>query len=200
MKTLSRRSILTAVVLMLAVLTPSVSHAAKTHITEVSRLSSPPEGKALVNIHRIGGMGPFGADIRIPIFDESGKFLMDLPRKSECQFVFEPGPKTLITWFQANPVNIVTVDLAPNKTYDIVFDASMGIMPFFVPLSQAPHKLQDLKKLEGKLAPKVYALERDEVALAFEASQKAHIEQIKADFIGGKKSDRVIQVNKDDCR
>jgi hypothetical protein len=201
MKTTFKSTFFTPVVLMLAVLTPSVSNAAKTHITQVSRLAAPPEGKALVNIYRVGGQGPWGADIRIPIFDESGKFWMDLPKKSECQFVFEPGTKTLITWFGANPINIVTADLAPNKTYDLVFDVSVWRGgPFLVPLSQAPHDLQNVEKLEKKLGKKVYTLERDEVALAFETSQKAHIEQIKADFLGGKKSGRVIHVNKDDCR
>jgi len=180
---------------------PLTTQAAKTHITVVSRLAAPPEGKALVNIYRIGGQGPWGADIRIPIFDESGKFLMDLPKKSECQLVFEPGTKTLITWFGSNPINIVTADLAPNKTYDLVFDVSIWRGgTYLVPLSQAPHDLQKYEKLEKDLIKKVYALERDEAAVNFETSQKAHIEEIKVDFLGGTKSDRVVHVKKDDCR
>ena len=180
---------------------PVTAQAAKTHITMVPRLVAPPEGKALVNIFRVGGQGPFGADIRIPIFDESGKFLMDLPKKSECQLVFEPGTKSLITWFQSNPINVVTLELAPNKTYDLVFDVSIWKGgSFLVPLSQAPHDLQNREKIESDRIKYVYALERDDVALNFESSQKAHIEQIKADFLGGKKSDRVVHVGKDDCR
>ena len=147
MKTAFKSSFFTVAVLMLTVLTPSVSNAAKTHITKVSRLAAPPEGKALVNIHRVGGKGPWGANIRIPIFDESGKFLIDLPKKSECQFVFEPGTKTLITWWCANPINVVTADLAPNKTYDLVFDVNnRSGGAFLVPLSQAPHDLQNIGK------------------------------------------------------
>jgi hypothetical protein len=123
---------------------------------------------------------------------------MDLPDRGECQLVCEPGQKTFITWFGAT-VNVVTADLAPDKTYDLLIydDFSKGIL--FVPLSQAPAKLRDLDKREGKRAEEVYTLERDDVALNFEASQKAHIEKIKADFLGGKKSNRVVHVNKDDC-
>lgn len=187
---------------MLAVFTPSFANAAKTHITLVSRLAAPPAGKALVNIHRLGPKGPWGSDdFRIPIFDETGKFLMDLPNKTECQLIFEPGTKTLITWFGANPVAVVTADLAQNKTYDFVFDVSIWKGgTYLVPLSQAPHGLQNLEKLEEKMAKKVYVLERDEAALAYEASQQAHIEQIKADFLGGKKSARLVHVNQNDCR
>ena len=180
---------------MLAVLTPSVSNAAKTHITKVTRISVPPAGKALVNIHRV-----FGGPIRNPIFDGSGNFLMDLPGTSECQLVCQPGQKVFITWYGANPINVVTADLAPDKTYDLLLllDFWKGVL--FIPVSQAPAKLHDLEKLEKKEADKVFTLERDEAALNFEASQKVHIEQIKTDFLGGNKSGRVVHVNKDDCR
>jgi hypothetical protein len=200
-KNMIRSFYLSSVCLGLILGVPLTSQAAKTHLTKVTRMAAPPEGKALVNIYRIGGVGPFGADIRIPIFDESGKLLMDLPLKAECQFVFEPGSKSLITWFGANPIDVLTADLAPNKTYDLVFDVSVWKGgPYFVPLSQASHGLQNLRKLEKRVPKGVYVLERDDVALAFEASQKDHIDQIRADFLGGKKSDRVIHVNKDDCR
>jgi hypothetical protein len=189
---------LPAICLALVFGLPLATQAAQTHITQVARLAAPPEGKCLVNIYRIAGQGPWGANIRIPIFDESGKFLMDLPKKSECQLVFEPGKKSLITWFGSNPVNVLTADLAPNKTYDLVFDISVfkgGT--YLLPLSQAGH---DLPELEKKVETRIYALERDEAALAFETSQKAHVAQISADFLGGRKSDRVIHVSKDDCR
>jgi hypothetical protein len=191
---------LSSLCLLMALAFAPASQAARTHITEVARQAAPPPGKALVNIHRIGGVGPFGADIRIPIFDETGKFLMDLPNKSECQLVFEPGTKSLITWFQSAPLNVVTMDLAPDKTYDLIFDAGIMTAPSLIPLSQASRGVRNIDKLENKIARKVYALDRDEVALAFESSQKDHLAQIKTDFLGGRKSDRVIRVKKDDCR
>jgi len=180
---------------------PLAIQAAQTHLTEVSRLAAPPAGKALVNIYRVGGQGPWGADIRIPLFDESGNFLMDLPKKSQCQLVFEPGTKSLITWFQSNPINVVSMELLPNKTYDLVFSVSIWKGgAYLIPLSQASSDLKSPDKIEKDIIKKVYALNRDEVALNFESSQKAHIEQIKTDFLGGRKSDRVVHVKKDDCR
>jgi hypothetical protein len=195
-KMVSGSSFFTTVVLALAVLWPGVSNAAKTHVVAVSRIEAPPAGKALVNIHRV-----FENSVRCPIFDESGKFLMDLPF-GECQLVCEPGQKSFITWFGANPINVVTADLAPDKTYDLVFyigGAWQGGL-FFVPLSKASNKWNKLEKLEKEERNKIFALERDDAALKFEASQQKHINEIKADFLGGKKSDRVVHVNKDDGR
>ena len=186
-------------VLMLAVLTPSVSNAAKTHITKVERIPAPPTGKALVNIHRTGFAGAIGNNIRNPIFDESGTFLMDLPGNCDCQLVCEPGQKTFITWYGANPINVVTAELAPDKTYDLLFDSTFTKI-IFVPYPKTPAGRKKLEKIERQHQKRVFRLERDEVALNFESLQKAHIEQIKTDFLGGKKSDRVVHVNKDDCR
>lgn len=196
MRTDSRRSLFTAAVLMLAVLTPGVSNAAKTHITEVARISAPPAGKALVNIHRRLKDMLAGNSIRSPIFDAGGTLLMDLPGDSECQLVCEPGQKTFITWYGASSVCVVTADLAPDKKYDLVLCLDQkGVI--LVPLSQAPAKLRklDLDGPKQQQAEKVFTLQRDEAALDYEASQKAHIEQIKTDFLGGKKSGRVVHVN-----
>ena len=57
------------------------------------------------------------------------------------------------------------------------------------------YKRQDLDGPKQQQAEKVFTLQRDEAALSYEASQKAHIEQIKTDFLGGKKSGRVVHVN-----
>jgi hypothetical protein len=192
MKFNSARSFFTAAILILAVLAPAASRAAKTVVIGAARIAAPPDGKALVNIHR-RIKGP----IRCPIFDENGTFLMDLPAKSECQLVCPPGQNTFITWLGANPVKVMVADLAPDKTYDLLLDLDWkGVV--FIPLTQASAKLRDPEKLEKKEA--VCILERNEVALNYEASQKAHIAKIKADFLGGKKSDRVIHVSKSDCR
>ena len=191
-----RRTVFTAAVLMLAVLTPGVSNAAKTHITEVPRISAPPAGKALVNIHRRLKDMLAGNSIRSPIFDESGTFLMDLPGDCECQLVCEPGQRTFITWYGASSVCVVTADLAPDKTYSLLLCLDQnGVI--LVPLSQAPAKLRklDLDGPKQQKAEKVFTLQRDETALSFEASEKDHIEQIKKDFLGGKKSGRVVHVN-----
>jgi hypothetical protein len=179
---------------------PLTSQAAKTHLTEVARIAAPPEGKALVNIFHTGIPGPMGANVRVPIFDETGKFLIDLPDGAECQLILDPGTKSLIAWWMGNPINVLTADLAPNKTYDLVFDKGLLADSVFVPLSKASRSLRNLDKLEHKLTHRIVTLDRDQVALDFEASQKDHIEKIKADFLGGPKSKRVIHVGKDDCR
>jgi len=173
---------------------PQMANGAKIKITQVARISLPPSGKALVNLYR-----PMGGPIRNPIFDETGKLLMDMPGKSTCQLVLEPGSKSLISWCGANPISVTSLNLAPDKTYDLVLAAVAFKGVFFVPLSQAPKKLKDLQKLE-KAAPGVYVMERDAEALAYEAMQKEKIEEIKRDFLGGRKSDRVVKVRKDDCR
>jgi len=184
---------------MLAVLTPTVSNAAQTHITKVTRIPAPPAGKALVNIHRANFGGGWTANVRTPLFDESGTFLMDLPRRCECQLVCEPGQKTFISWYGANPVNVITADLAPDKTYDLLIDLTWPKI-IFVPFSKDPAGRKKLEKIEKQDANEVFRLERDQTALDYESSQKAHIDQIKKDFLGGGKSDRVVHVSKDDCR
>jgi len=111
--------------LAVAVFLPSACSAARTLITNVPRIPAPSAGKALVNIHRTNFGGGWVAKVRTPLFDGSGTFLMDLPRGCECQMLCEPGQKTFITWFGNSTVCVVTADLAPDKTYDLVIDSSL---------------------------------------------------------------------------
>ena len=198
MRTVPGKSFFAMVCLALAVSFPGVCNAAKTHITKVTRIAAPPAGKALVNIQK-GNFGGFGNGIRCPIFDDDGTFLMDLPGDCECQLVCEPGQKTFITWFEDSPICVLTADLAPDKIYDLLIDRTF-VKITFVPFSKDPAGKKKLQKFEKRHEKKVFTLTRDETALNYESSQKAHIEQIKHDFLGGGKSDRVIQVHKDDCR
>jgi len=185
--------------LMLGVLTPFFSRAADTTITPVPRIQAPPAGKALVNIHNKLRKDPFafGHTICCPIFDESEKFLMDLPVQCECQLVCEPGQKVFITWFGVNPDDVTAMDLAPDKTYDLLLYLNWK-GTILIPLSQASARMRSVEDLERD--EKVYALERNEVALKYEAAQKGKLDQIKKDFLGGRKSGRVVHVNINDCR
>jgi len=171
------------------------ANAAKTHLTKVARVEAPPAGKVLVNIH-----GTFRDLIRYPIFDDTGRFLMDMPQHSEYQLICEPGTKSFVAWISmGGNVVIATAELAPDKIYDLALERH-GFAAKFVVLAKDPKYRKKLVALEKGEKDKVFTLDRDEAAIAFEASQKQHIEDIKRDFLGGKKSERVVHVSKDDCR
>lgn len=195
---------LLAVCLGLVLSLPLTSQATVTHITKVTRIPAPPAGKSLVNIHRT-----FQGWFRCPIFDESGTFLMDLPEFCEYQQVCEPGQKSFILWFTGGQTQVVTADLAPDKTYDLVIDEFKGkdLKIFngyrgylFSPLSMNPRWRNKLKELDQREENKVFTLNRDEVAINIEKAKQERINDIKHDYLGGEKSESVIQMSKDDCR
>jgi hypothetical protein len=161
------------------------------------RIASPPSGKALVNFHRPTA---YGGNERVPIFDGTGKMLIDLPGKSEFQVVCDPGEQLFIAW--ADHVSVVKADLAADKTYDIMVDVGMGWMEAnirLMPLSKDDPrraKLDDFERRERH----VWAMERNKHVIDYEAKNQERVQQIKKDFIAGEKSDRMGFLSKSDCR
>jgi len=152
----------------------------------------------LVNFQRPSN---FGGKICGAIFDGNGKMLVDLPGGSLYQYVCDPGEHVFITW--ADRVSVVKADVAPDKTYDIMADTAAGwARPgiFFTPLTKDNPRRAKLAEFE-KREKRTLALNPDSPrAIEYQANCQTHIDQIRKDFLGGPKSDRVSIMQKDDCR
>jgi hypothetical protein len=166
-------------------------------LIKTQRIASPPSGKALVNFHRPTA---YGGTERFPIFDGTGKMLIDLPGKSEFQLVCDPGEQLFIAW--ADHVTVVKADMAADKTYDIMVDVGMGWMEAnirLMPLSKSDPRRAKLDEFE-KRETHVWAMERNKHVIDYEAKNQDRVQQIKKDFIAGEKSDRIGSLSKSDCR
>ena len=175
---------------------PVTSHAGS-RLLKATRISAPPAGKVLVNFHRPSSYG--GVEI-LPIFDGNGTMLIDLPGKAEYQLICDPGEQLFMAW--SDQVTVVKADLAADKVYDIMVDIGMGWMRSnirLVPLNKDASrrdKLDDFERREKRL----YTLDRNSFVTKYEEKNKKRIEDIKRDFLGGNKSDRVSYLGKDDAR
>ncbi len=161
------------------------------------RISQPPPGKALVNFHRPSNLAKRGS----AIFDGNGKLLVDLPGGSLFQYVCDPGEHVFITW--ADHASVVKADVAPDKIYDIMADTAAGwTRPgiYFTPLTKDNPRRAKLAEFE-KREKKTLALNPAAPRVAeYEAQWQMRIDEVKRDFLGGQKSDRVDLLQKDDCR
>ncbi len=167
------------------------------HLTKVQRITQPPPGKALVNFHRPSNWG--GAEL-FAIFDGNGEMLIDLPGGSEFQQICDPGEHIYFAW--ADQVTVVKSDLAANKVYDIMVDIGMGWVRGnirLVPLNKDSPRRVRLAEFE-KRERQILAQNRTDHVANYEAKHKERIEQIKQDFLGGQKSERVSRLRQDDCR
>ncbi|HPA18573.1 MAG TPA: hypothetical protein PLU30_12555 [Verrucomicrobiae bacterium] len=167
------------------------------HLTLTKRIASPPGGKALVNFHRPSNWG--GIE-KLAIFDRNGRMLIDLPGGSEFQLVCDPGEHVFIAW--ADHVTVVKADLAAEKTYDIMIDIGYGFVRGniqLIPLHKGDARRGKLPEFERR-EKRVVALNRNEHVTEYEEKNRARMEDIKRDFFGGEKSDRVSELHRDDCR
>jgi hypothetical protein len=162
------------------------------------RLSQPPPGKALVNFHRPSG---WGGNRALPIFDGNGKMLVDLPGEAMYQKVCDPGEHVFVAW--ADHVSVVQADLAPDKIYDIVVDVSLGWVQaniFLSPMDKNDSRRPRLAEFERREKRTVSINPASPRTVEYEAAHQQHLAEIKSDFFGGAKSDRVRHLQKDDCR
>lgn len=174
-----------------------VSGCGTPYLKKVERIQQPPPGKALVNFHR---PSYFGGAEKFAIFDGNGNMLIDLGGKQEFQYVCDPGEQVFLGW--ADQASVVKADVAADKTYDIMIDIAMGWVRGnirLVPLDKADPRRARLAEFE-KRERAIMSLVRTPHVTDYEARQKPRIEQIKADFLSGAKSDRVRTLSKDDCR
>ncbi len=167
------------------------------HLTKTQRLSQPPEGKALVNFHRPSTWG--GAQL-LPIMDRNGRMLIDLPGGSEFQYVCDPGEQVFIAW--AEHVSVVKANVAAGKIYDIMVDLAPGWIRANImvnPMTKADPRRPRLPEFERR-EKQVLALNRNDHVTDFESRNQQRVQQIKTDFLGGQKSQRVRSLAPDDCR
>jgi hypothetical protein len=165
-------------------------------LTVTERKSAPPPGKVLVNFHRPSN---WGGGQRFPIFNGAGTFIVDMPGGTEFQYVCDPGEQIFIAW--AEQSSVVKGDLAADKVYDIMVDISMGWVSGNIklaPLAKGDPRRAELAKFETR--EKVVTQTRTDHIEKYEAERKAKLEEIKRDFLGGEKSDRLGVIQKEDCR
>jgi len=214
-------TILLAATLMASSLLPQKSAALDIESKQVARISAPPAGKALINLHVT--VAPFL--MRTPIFDETCALVADLPTHSVAQIVCDPGVKSFFSQVQggAGAIRVLSVDAAADKTYDLLFykpnakgAGSIYQYPEVVaqfkkiekkekdPTKAAAAKAAFVnKKLEGFQkgeGDRVYELIRNNSVTEYEARCRADMEERKRDFLQGSKTNRVVRVSKTDCR
>ncbi len=164
----------------------------------VARISQPPPGKALVNFHRpSGSAGPRA----FAIFDGNGKMLIDLPGQSLFQLVCDPGENVFLG--SADHVSVVKADLAPDKIYDIMVDVSIGWVReniFLTAMSKTNNRRPKLAEFERREKNTVGLNTASPRVAEYQAARQPEIAKIKADFLGGPKSDRLQLLQRDDCR
>jgi hypothetical protein len=164
--------------------------------TQVQRLAVPPPGKALVNFHRPSNAAGL---ITYPIFHENGQMLSKLPRRGLFQYFCDPGEQVFISW--GEHVSVIKADLAADKVYDIMADFRLGWVRndfALVPLAKGDKRRAELAKFEAREVLTV--LDRSDDVIRYETDHKAKIEEIRRDFLGGEKADRVSRITKEDCR
>jgi hypothetical protein len=164
----------------------------------VTRLAGPPPGKALVNFHRPSS---YGGSIGVPIFDLEGKMLVDMRGASLYQMVCEPGEKVFVSW--AEHVTVIKAELAPDKTYDVMVDVAPGWVQaniYLTPLHKGDGRRARLADFERREKWTIAVNPDSPRVVEYQASNRERIAQIKKDFLGGEKSDRVKVLAQDDCR
>jgi hypothetical protein len=167
------------------------------HVPIITRQAAPPPGKALVNFHRPSnwGGGEFYA-----IFDGNGTFLCDLPGGSEFQYLADPGEHIFLGW--ADQVSVIKADLEADKIYDVMVDIGMGWIRGnikLVPLAQGDERRAELPKFE-KREKRVVGMNRTDHVVQYEQKHQQKIQEIKRDFVGGEKADRLRYLRKEDAR
>jgi hypothetical protein len=167
------------------------------HVSTAPRMAQPPPGKALINIHRPSN---YGGAAFFPIFDGDGKFICDMPGASEFQYVCAPGKHVFIGW--ADHVSVVEADVAADKVYDIVVDVGMGWVKAnirLIALNKANERRSRVAEFE-KREKRVVVLNRNDHVTQYEQRNQKRVAEVKSDFFGGPKSDRVEHLRQDDCR
>jgi hypothetical protein len=197
MKTLKNGAKFLFPMVMAALLGAGCAGIPKTDVT-VARISQPPPGKALVNFHRPSGSAGGRA---FAIFDGNGKMLVDIVGKSLYQKVCDPGEQVFIG--SADHVSVVKADLAPDKIYDIMVDISIGWVReniYLTAVDKNARRRSQLAEFERREKLTLGLNTAEPHVTEYEAGRAAAIAQIKADFLGGPKANRLQHLQKDDCR
>ncbi len=165
-------------------------------LTFVPRLTQAPAGQALVNFHRPSKWG--GAE-RFAIFRGDGTLLVDLPGGSEFQYVCDPGEHIFVAW--ADQASAVKAEFAADRVYDIMVDIGMGWVRGnikLVPLAKDDPRRARLGEFENR--EKVVSQSPSAYLAEYQQKHQEQVAQIKKDFVGGQKSDRLSVLRKEDCR
>ena len=165
---------------------------------KVARITQPPAGKALVNFHRPSN---YGGAVLVPIFDGNGKMLIDLPGGALYQHVCDPGEQIFVAW--AERVSVVKADVAPDKIYDVLVDVSMGWVQaniFLSPVAKDSPRRAKLAEFEKRERATLNLNPASPHIAAYETNSQPRIQEIKRDFLGGQKDERLKLLKKDDCR
>jgi hypothetical protein len=166
-----------------------------TRHAKAERLNTPPNGKALLNLHRPGYIYQ---QFAYGVYTGEGRFLADVPIMAVAQCVVEPGEHVLIGWLMSMPVSVVRASVLADRVYDIWIEESPSITPRLVPLLKNDGRRAQLPEWEAAEDP--VALKRLDRVVRSETNARAKIERVKQVFLGGPKSGRVMVLGEQDSR
>lgn len=172
------------------------------------RLDEPLSGKSLINFHRPSG---YLGGLTLVAFDSTGEFIGVVPGKSELQWVCDPGEQIVFTWGQekgklkgiSSRVSVLKAQVEAGKVYDVMVDASPWGWVANVSLAPLPKdatRRARIEEFERREQVVLRGVQDTEEVRKFKARHQEQIEKIKKDFLGGAKQERVVILEKDDCR
>jgi hypothetical protein len=172
------------------------------------RLQEPLSGKALINFHRPSG---YLGGLSLVAFDSTGEFVGVVPGRSELQWNCDPGEHILMTWGQergklkgvSSRVSVLKAEVEAGKVYDVMVDASpwgwVASITLY-PLKKEADRRARVEEFERREQVVLRGVQDTEEVRKFKERHQKQIEDIKRDFLGGSKGERVVTLEKDDCR
>jgi len=204
------RAAITATVALMgtALLTGCGSTFAKRNGVVSARLDEPLSGKAMINFHRPSG---YMGGVALVAFAATGEFVGVVPSRSELQWMCEPGDHVVMTWCQergklrgiSGRVSVLKAEVEAGKVYDVMVDASPGGWVATVtldPLKKEATRRARVEEFERREQVVLRGVQDTEEVRKYKTRHQKQLEEIKKDFLGGSKQERVVFLQKDDSR
>jgi hypothetical protein len=167
-----------------------------------ARLEAPPEGKALVNVHRPSTAYGAGADL---VVWDGEKVIGNTNGKDLFQFVADPG-QHLFHAKQAN-VSVIKADLAAGKTYDVVVDCGPNLVPFQAnyrlwlnPIGKGSERRAQVEQWLGREKTLALSAKAEGERITYQERHLDDARQYLRDFTEGAKRDKLGILSSDDGR
>ncbi|RMG16629.1 MAG: hypothetical protein D6731_05850 [Planctomycetota bacterium] len=163
-------------------------------------LEAPPEGKALLNVHRPSG---FAGGVWYSVFD--GTTLAGVNKGGQrFQYVCDPGKHVLIGRSGAGgAISVVRADVEADRIYDLVVDVAYDFWTGWAPRTLVPITRSEERRSEvptWEASEQVLVVDTTQKVAAWEDSWRAENERAVKDFDGGSKKDRLLYLTAPDAR
>jgi len=161
-----------------------------------AKITTPPEGKTVVNFHRPTS---YGGGEPLYVFDRY-KFIGNCIGSTSFQYVCDPGEHVFIGHGETRTV--ISAQLLADKVYDVVVDVGMGMWRASVKLyalrknDERRHHWQDWEAGDERLL----VLDELQPIANHEDRLQSENSEIMNDFLGGDKVERLQVLKEDDHR